>query len=389
MPYIALADVAVIAFALIAMLAIFLLAKVAVAATPDIHIPLVGNLKDKVNGAFQSALNGIAHVIDASLGLLPKALHWTTHLVSGWAQDIAHVAVSFSETLSWFVVTFVPREIHKASAYLDHKIATLAVSLAHHVAALSQRIEARAAQLVTRIDHEAHVAAHALAHDIAVTEHKIAGAITTAEKAAKAEATALFRAAEHDATRALATARSDLLKAVATAEAATAALAKTLTTDIGRIDSQIENLATVSIPAVLGALGTDIDSAVSGDWDELTAAVAGATAAAAGGFADVTGWLGAISTTAINDIAGLSVLSVATAGALASLAEDCIIPNCRNLGGLGALLKDVLGLVEDGALLAFIAEVASNPEGAASDIESILGPIASSTSSQLLGLVNA
>ena len=55
---------------------------------------------------------------------------------------------------------------------------------------------------------------------------------------------------------------------------------------------------------------------------------------------------------------------------------DCVVPNCRNLSKYGRDLQGLFGLVEGAALLAFIAEIIRDPEGAARITVDVLdGPL--------------
>ncbi len=96
---------------------------------------------------------------------------------------------------------------------------------------------------------------------------------------------------------------------------------------------------------------------------------------AATDFPDITAWLKGISTTAATDIAGVTALSVATAGTLARYLERCGMPNCRNLSKIGRDLQDLFALIEGGSFLALIAYMISDPEGAAREAQSVLGPV--------------
>ena len=79
MPILALADIAIVVLALILLLALVLFRKAFVSVIPDFHIPLVGNLRDKVNSAFTAAIHGIWGFCDAAIGDLGKVIMLTVH----------------------------------------------------------------------------------------------------------------------------------------------------------------------------------------------------------------------------------------------------------------------------------------------------------------------
>lgn len=389
MPVLALADVAAIAFALVCMLAVFLLGKLIVAVIPDIHIPLVGNLKTKVNGWFATAMHGLTDALDAVLGGTATAIHQTIHFFAWFGRGIAGIAAESYATMSHIIGTIIPREVGKALHYAESKVAALAKTVAHdlsvaerytlsHVATLTKALAAD----VTRVEH------YALAHVESLAK-TVAADLSKAESYAISEADKAEATAKAAAAAALSVAVTTLNNAIVTVEQTVAAFGNTLATDITDIDAKIGAIATGSIAGVIGAIDGDITGASEEVWGDITAA-AGALGATIGtDFADVRKWLDSISSTAVGDIAGVTTLAIASVGIITRLAEDCIVPQCRNLSGLGNLLQDLFGALESGALLAFLAELAADPQQAANDVESILGPIANdavSTARELLSI---
>lgn len=388
MPALALADVAAIAFALIAMLAVFLFVKVFVQLIPDIHIPLIGNLREKVNGAAMAAMRGLTHFLDASLGLLHKALYWFGDiLVTSWTV-LEHAITEAATTIGWAVDIYIPREIGKAKAYAEQKVLSLAHAVKSDVTRLEHSIATHATSLLHRIEHDAAQAAHAVKALATATDHKIAAALHRVAHIATTAANTAVHAAISDVTKLVTTLRNDLTGEIRKVEAKVSGIATALDNDVKAIDSTISGLAISAVHGAEAAIAGDIESITLPVWDDLTKAVSGAVAVAGSDFADARGWLGGIATGAISDVAGLTALAVATAGAVATLAEDCVIPNCRNLGGLGHLLEDLLGAVGTGAIMALIVEMAQDPEGAAQDVTNVLGPVAQSAYGQFAGLVN-
>lgn len=71
-------------------------------------------------------------------------------------------------------------------------------------------------------------------------------------------------------------------------------------------------------------------------------------------------------------IAGLTT----AVGAISTYVDECGMPMCRNLSGLGNELHNLWSLFGDGVLLAFLIEAVEHPSTVAHDIDSIGGPIA-------------
>jgi hypothetical protein len=103
----------------------------------------------------------------------------------------------------------------------------------------------------------------------------------------------------------------------------------------------------------------------------------------------------------LNDLAGLMagagtagllgalIRSMATSQAVTKLATDCIVPNCRNLSGLGSLLSELSGLLEGDIIFALLAAAVTDPAGAARDIEAAIYQPAADAVHLFSGLLRA
>lgn len=376
MPVLALAELAVIALALIVLCALVLFRKVFVAVIPDWSIPFLGNLRNKVNSIFTAAIHGVWGFADAAIGDLWHVIILTGEFFANFGETLWHYAEEAYKTVAWTVTTYIPREIGNLRAWtktevtkLDHKIST-AITRAEHYTD-------------THIVDLAHTVAADLtkAERFAVTEFDKAvktanGVLTKAEHYAVSEARDAETAAKAAATAALNAATLALHTAITTVSSAVGALEDQVKADVTAIDHAIAGITSTSIPAVITDIDGIIEGAVGAGAAAVGAAVAGAEAAIGTDLADVGAWFGELDLTDVTSIAGLTSLALATVGTLSQLAEDCIVPNCKNVSGLGNLLKDLFGALESGALLAFLVELADDPAQAADDIDSILGTIA-------------
>lgn len=129
--------------------------------------------------------------------------------------------------------------------------------------------------------------------------------------------------------------------------------------------------ATAVLHGLNGALITDIEHA----WPIVIAGIDDVIDAAAGEFTDIVDDLKGISRSLPRDLPAAIAATTAIAIPLLRLAKDCTMPNCRNLSQVGRDLQALFTVIESGALIAVLAEAASNPAGLADIIRSTLGPL--------------
>lgn len=174
----------------------------------------------------------------------------------------------------------------------------------------------------------------------------------------RAEATALFRAAEND-TRIAIQGAETFAQAVAIKE------------------------ADAAIAAVTGVLVTDIP----GLWGATIGAIDDIEKVAAGGLTDAIDTLRGIDRSLPASIPAAITAVLGLALATAKLERDCVIPNCQNLSQVGRDIQALFGVVEDGALLAFLGAAIANPSGTARAAENELVPVLSGVSSAFKAMI--
>lgn len=389
MPVLALADIAVIIFALILLLAIALLKRTIVQLVPDIHIPLIGSLRDKVNGGLDSAFNAVKSFADASIGLLWHAITTTAGFLYDYAKQALSYVEQSAQTLSWIVTTFVPRETGKIRTVIATKVTNLKDDIAHELSVAEHYAKTEIASLAKTVKHDLSVAEKYTVKEVKKAETATANVLSAAEHYAVSKAEAAEAAAKAAATAALTLATKTLHAAITDVTNAVTALDGTLTADVTALGHEVATITSTTIPAIVQGIDGAIEDEASKVIGAVGAAVAGVEAALGTDLADVKAWLDKISLADVTDIAGLTSLVLAVTGVLTQIATDCIVPSCKNLGGLGGLLKDLLGGLESGALLAFLVEVAQNPAAAAGDIDTVLGPLATSATTAVRSLLAA
>jgi len=297
-------------------------------------------------GEAQSAVSRIAFV------RLPEL----AGQVTGYALSLYHAAVSYAQQLEAQAVAFAASEVSS----LERTVQGWVAAAYAYAAQLAARAEADALALVQRAEADA-------ANAITAASTTLQAEIRDAEQIAASEVAALAAGT----TAALHQLESDLVSGLSAAEALAfsqlQALQQGIITDLEQTGEAALRLAwpdaIPDIDALRQALGADFP-----DIQQLLRLLAGAGA---------TGLLGAL----ITSLAGTATVT--------RLATDCIVPNCRNLGGLGQFLQQLFADATDLALVAWLAEGVASPAGWARDTDTLLGSIATDTASAARTLLGA
>lgn len=332
----------------------------------------------KVQDAFDSALQ-------PALNLILAPVYIAKNLVANIINTVQEAA----GTAAWIVLAFIPRELSRVRSYVRAKVAGgLATAEAYTRRYLSYAERYTRTYVAAAIKAAVHDVTALSARVESYVRHllaDIAAGVSRAEQYARRYVLAYYGyALTH-----IAELRAELRRDVAVIGNTTTALGVTITRTAAGLTAAIAQAETTAVTAAATAITTDIEHVTHAVWIDLDDAVSAAVGVAATDFPDITAWLRDISTTAATDIAGVTALSVATAGTLARYLEQCGMPNCRNLSKFGRDLQDLFRLFEGGTFLAVLAEMIADPEGAARDVESVVGPIASGvadTARSLLGV---
>lgn len=198
--------------------------------------------------------------------------------------------------------------------------------------------------------------------------------------------------AEHDAANLVAASSTALLADIRSAETLAAGeitgLAASVQSAVDRLAGDItsgvaraETIAAANAAALVGGIYTDLetwaDKAVAGAWPDAAGELDALRRTLGADFPWLRDLLPALAGAGAIGLAGALIRSMATSQALTRLADECVVPNCRNIGGYGRELADLVGVVSTASLLAWMIEAAADPAGWARDTDAVLGPIAS------------
>lgn len=357
-----------------------------------------------------AALWVLIGLINNSLGRAPVIGPWVVRNISGALND-ARNAVLRAAGATWsagvklfdWVIAFIR---NTSNALYNALIQTFIFGervLHVTLPALENRVLADAFNWASTVQSYAfglYRSATAYAASLAARAESDAAALFTT---ARAEAASLFRTvevdistglrvAETDAANALSRARASIAADLAAAEAfaagETAALRATLAADVAALQGSVatgvataESIAAARLAAVQSGIYTDLetwgDRAVTVAWPDVAGDIGALRGTLGADFPWLRDLLPALAGAGAIGLAGTLIRSMATSHALTRLADECIVPNCRNLGRYGSELHNLLGDVSTAALLAWLAEAAADPGGWARDTTAVAGPIAS------------
>lgn len=156
--------------------------------------------------------------------------------------------------------------------------------------------------------------------------------------------------------------------------------------DIASAEAAAEAFARSQVAAQARVIYTDLetwgDKAVSDAWPDAEQELAHLRGTLGADFPWLNDLLGALGGLGTAGLLGTLIRSMATSQALTRLADDCIVPQCRNLGGLSRDLANLSALFAAGTMFAWIADGVADPSGWARDVSSVLGPVGQATAEQ-------
>jgi hypothetical protein len=356
-----------------------------------------------------AALWVLDRVITGALGHLPLVGGWVSRDLSGWLNDARNAvlkgaasswggAVSLFNWASDFLFTTLLRLVlfaGQVAATIDH-IATVqipdAISSAESgIAKAVSAAEADARTLfgeaekyadaaVTVAEKDARdllaAAVTSLDHAVTVVETDardwVAAAVTTAANELTRESSLLTA----DIGQAEKVAAQDLGQLAASVDAGLGQLTRDLATGVATAEAVAKAGTAAAAQAIYTDLETIGNQAVAHAWPDASQDVAGLGGILGADFPWLKDLLPALAGAGAVGLLGALTRALAGAQVATRLAEDCTIPNCRNLSQFGQDLQELLGDAGEAALLAWIIFLVTDPGGWANDMTQVAVPVA-------------
>lgn len=344
------------------------------------RIPVVGSwIQSNINGALNDArlavLAAAVQAWDAAVRLFKWLQDWLWRILVEsllWfaqaTQTVVHIATvqipDLEVRLEITVLGWINSAVAAARLTADAEIGVIRSDLAAADRAITTA-EASVTAYATRLFNEA------------VAE--VRAAIVTAEAFAATEVVQLDQALSAE----LANLRAEVAADLATAEQLAAGLFRTVESDLAREFAAAEQLAFAQVQALQRGIYTDLetwgDKAVDLVWPDSLPDLQTLRDTLGADFPWLNDLLGALAGLGTAGLLGALIRALAGTKALTRLANDCIVPTCRNLSGLGNDLSQLAGLFSTGVIFAWLAEGATNPSAWAADTAAILGPLGNAT----------
>lgn len=361
-----------------------------------------------------AALWVLIQLLVGSLGKAPLIGNWISGTLAGWLNDARNAVLSGAraswhaamEMIDWannlLVTTLVRLDtfMQEASAAASRlafvripemagQAFSYALGLYHSAVSYAQQLEAQAL-----VYADSRVAAL----ENTVQGWVAQGLVYAARLGAQAEAyaLALVQRAEADAAS-LVTAASTALQAeirtaeliaqseVATLESWAAAGLAQLGTDLTLGLASAEALAFSQVTALGRGIVTDLEqtgeAALHIAWPDAIPDIEALRQVLGADFPDIQALLDMLAGAGAAGLLHALVSSLAGTAAITKLAADCIVPNCRNLSGVGRFFQSLFADATDAALFAWLAEGVADPARWAADTQTMLGAIATDTAS--------
>lgn len=344
------------------------------------RLPVVGGwINRNIDAALNDARNTVLRGAGATWGIARQLFRWMIAFAKNPMAQILFFAAEAYQFASKVRNVWLPS--------LEIRVLTDASNLFHSA-------ESRALSLYRSAENYASVlTARALITALGWFTAAENRAVSLFDTATTAAARAFARA-ETDAANLVANASSalkaDILAAENMAVADINALDRsvqsavnTLSADISAGVAAAETLAAVNLHAAVGAIYTDLDTwgktAIADAWPDAQRDIGALRNTLGGDFPWLNDLLGALGGLGAAGLLGSLIQSVAGAQAVTRLAADCVVPQCRNLGGLGSELANLLGTASTAAMLAWLIFAVTDPAGWAAETMAVAAPVATGT----------
>lgn len=344
------------------------------------RLPVVGSwITSNLDAALNDARNAVLSGASSSWGAAVQLFRWLEDFIR---NPMAGILFAFAEVYSFgrkvvdvylpdaqnAVLIWASDEFNSAETYAKG----LWDSATAYVNSLVNQALVTASGWVTGVWHDTvslyNSVSTAIVNGIATAETDAANAVANASTALQADITSAENWAAGE---------------ISGLAASTQAAINTLSRDITSGIQNAETIAATSLAAGVSSIYTDLDQwadqAIADAWPDAAGELDSLRNTLGADFPWLNDLIGALGGLGTLGLAGALIRSMATSQALTRLADDCIVPNCRNLSGLGNDLSNLLSVGSTAAMLAWLIFGVVDPAGWAADMSLVARPIASGT----------
>lgn len=354
---------------------------------PAFSVPVLGSLRNHIIGAINGSIALVWNVCKGSYQYLVHLLNDPVAFFTRFINIIHGSIAELVATATWIKNTLIPsviRTVTNAYVAADNRVQAWVTALVANVETDLRNGDLAVHNFTIAMINDVEADARTLYADSIGYTKAVWGQVETdianGDTSIRAWTTAIVGDVETDARNLYSQAIAYTNGAVAVVEGDAVNLFKQAERDIL---NGITTAETAAISAINGSLVTDLPNV----WPAVRDAIGDIDTAAAGAFTDVTDLLGNLDLSIPTSIAGTLATVLPITAALSKLAAECTIPNCRNLSQVGRDLQALFGIAEDAAFLALLAEIISDPAGAAQDALNVVVPVLDDTANAAKTLI--
>lgn len=344
------------------------------------HVPFVGGwISGSLGGLIDSARDAVIRAADSTFGgaktLFEAGSHWATtmldNVVNTFADTIGTI-VHIATVQIPAVTSLAYREVVNTEHRLQADITAAADTAYHEVVSTEERLTA-----------DLGAVADTAYHEVVNTEQRLVADIGAVADTAYQEVVSTADRLGHDIASVATTAYDEVVNTAARLEVDTQALFATAEADIVRgidaAEAYAAGAADAARAAAIAAVSSAASTGIAAVWPGIVTDLGNLDRTIAGSWPDIRDAVDAIPRAVPADLAGaLSAVAALAIPALRSM-DDCVLPQCRDLGGLRSFLADLLSLGSAAALLAWLIYCVAEPATAADDTATVADPIARDT----------
>lgn len=344
------------------------------------RIPVIGSwIQTNINGVLNDARLAVLAAAVSAWDAAVRLFRWIQNWL--WRMLIQSMLFAFqvATTVQHIATVQIPQEASRiqstALAWINSAVATAKLTFDAELVIIRGDIAA-ADRAITTAEATATAYAARLFNE-AVAE--VRAGIVTAETYAATKVVQL----DTELTAELSSLRATVAADLATAEQLAAGLFRTAEADLTRELASAEALAFAQVQALQRGIYTDLetwgDQALNLAWPDAIPDLQALRGTLGLDFPWLNDLLGLLAGAGAAGLLGALIRALAGTQAITRLANDCIVPTCRNLSGLGNDLQNLGALFAAGTIFAWLAEGATNPAGWAADTAAVLGPLGNGT----------
>lgn len=381
MPVIILPALAAVVIGLLLLLLVYAvegLARLLSGIFPDIGIPGIGNIRSIVSGAVHSVIDGVAVSLQAVKDVVDGFILAPVIAAANWFQEIQLSIRDVVAALERLYGGIIVPGLMAVERYATGILHSLTAVISQSLAVALDYAKAVGISAIQTAESLVNNATAYVEHVISNVYNTLVGYIGDVERYILAGVDAIYRQLAGDLVALEQTVSSDVS---ALAAQSVALFDQSITTAEHLASEAVtvaETYASAAVASAIQAVDVDVTTILSKAWAEIDDTVTGLEGVIATDLPDIGALVRAIPSEAAGVVGALAGVTAISATALKFM-EECGIPNCKNLGGYGWALKDLLGLVGSAALLAFIIEAIDSPDTAARDTVNVAGGIVDGT----------